>query len=65
MKSGNKMTEEDRPTIKFKRKIVENAGVTRITIPKEITNALKIEQGEFWEVYAQDNNTIIVKRIIE
>ncbi len=59
------MGEAKKPTIKFKRKIVGNTGVTRITIPKEITNALDIHLGEYWEVYAEDNDTIIVKRIKE
>lgn len=59
------MSKAEKPNIKFKRKIVGNTGVTRITIPKEIIDALEIQLGEYWEIYAEDNETIIMKRIKE
>ncbi len=57
------MPEKDVPVIKFTRKVAKTADSLRITIPKEITDTLGIEQGEVMEIYAVDNNTIIVKRM--
>jgi len=57
------MPEKDVPVIRFTRKVAKTADSLRITIPKEITEALGIEQGEVMEIYAVDNNTIIVKRM--
>ncbi|MGC9778300.1 MAG: AbrB/MazE/SpoVT family DNA-binding domain-containing protein [Candidatus Heimdallarchaeota archaeon] len=57
------MSEKDIPVIKFSRKIGKVGDSIRITIPKEITDALVIEEGQIMEIYAVDNDTIIMKRM--
>lgn len=57
------MTNSERPAIRFTRKVVKNAGSLRLTIPKEIADALKIEEGQIMEIYAENSDTIIVKRM--
>lgn len=57
------MSKENQPFIKFTRKIVRNANSLRITIPKEIADALGIEVGQTMEIYAEDNETIVVKKM--
>ena len=61
--SEEKMVDKDVPVIKFTRKIGKVGDSIRITIPKEITDALTIEEGQFFEIYAVDNETIIMKRL--
>ena len=57
------MSDKENPIIKFTRKVVRNAGSLRITIPKEIADALQIEEGHSMEIYAQDSETLIVKKV--
>ena len=57
------MTDKDVPVIKFTRKIGKVGDSIRITIPKEITDALTIEEGHYFEIYAVDNDTIVLKRV--
>jgi len=57
------MAEKGIPLIKFQRKIGKVGNSIRITIPKEITDALEIDEGQNFELYAVDVNTIIMKRI--
>lgn len=33
-----------------------------ITIPKEYTNALDLEKGDYVEVYLRDRKTIVIKK---
>ena len=56
------MSNKEAPLIIFSRKIVKNAGSLRVTIPKEIADALSIEQGQEVEIYAEGLDTIIVRK---
>ena len=57
------MPDKDVPVIKFTRKIGKVGDSIRITIPKEIIDALTIEEGQYFEIYAADRDTIIMKKI--
>ena len=57
------MTDKDVPVIKFTRKIGKVGDSIRITIPKEITDALTIEEGQYFEIYAIDKDTIVLRRV--
>ncbi|MGC9778226.1 MAG: hypothetical protein HZR80_03190 [Candidatus Heimdallarchaeota archaeon] len=57
------MVEKIPPIIRFKRKIGKMGDSMRMTIPKEIIDTLTIEEGEVWEIYAKDDDTIIMERI--
>ena len=59
------MTDKEVPVIKFTRKIGKVGDSIRITIPKEITDTLVIEEGQYFEIYAVDKDTIMMKRMIE
>ncbi len=59
------MTEQKVPVIKFTRKIGKVGDSIRITIPKEITDSLTIEEGQYFEIYAINSETIVMKKIRE
>lgn len=56
------MSYKEVPVIKFTRKIGKVGDSIRITIPKEIIDALTIEEGQYFEIYAVDKDTIMMKR---
>ncbi len=57
------MSEQKVPVIKFTRKIGKVGDSIRITIPKEITDSLIIEEGNYFEIYAIDSETIVMKKV--
>ncbi len=44
------------------RKIVQFNTILGLTLPKEYTNALGLERGDYAEVFLRDNKTIVIKR---
>jgi len=56
------MPNEDSIVIYFNRKIGKTGESLYLTIPKELVEALKIEQGDEMELYAKDFETIIVRK---
>jgi len=43
------------------RKLLGFNTVLGLTLPKQFTNALDIERGNYVEVYLRDNKTIVIK----
>ena len=56
------MTDKEGIIIYFSRKIGKTGESLYLTIPKELVDALKIEQGDEMELYAKDFDTIIVRK---
>jgi len=44
------------------RKVLIFNTVLGLTLPKEYTNALRLERGQYAEVYLRDSKTIVIKR---
>ena len=44
------------------RKALRFNSVLGLTLPKEFTNALGINRGDYLEVFLRDSKTIVVKR---
>jgi AbrB family looped-hinge helix DNA binding protein len=47
--------------VKFKIKVVKIGNSLRVTIPKEITEAVDLKKGNMVEVYLDDDKIIIRK----
>lgn len=50
------------PTDMVLRKLLLFSTILGVTLPKEITNAARLEKGQYVEVYLRDNKTIVIKR---
>jgi len=59
------MSKDNPPIIPFKRKIRQVGDSKVVTIPKEIVEALEMGDGEMWEIYANDKDTLTMRRIKE
>ena len=44
------------------RKLLDFKGVLGVTLPKEFTNAIQVERGDYAEVYLRDRRTIVIKK---
>lgn len=44
------------------RKMVLFNTILGLTLPKEFTNALNLERGNYAEVFLRDNKTIVIKK---
>ncbi|MBN1327884.1 MAG: AbrB/MazE/SpoVT family DNA-binding domain-containing protein [Candidatus Heimdallarchaeota archaeon] len=56
------MSKDVPPIIEFPRKIRKIGDSIVITIPKEITVALGINEGDTWKIYAKDGKTIVITK---
>ncbi len=44
------------------RKVLGFNRVLGLTLPPELTHSLKVERGDYFEVYLKDEDTIIIKK---
>lgn len=45
----------------YLRKLLNFNTILGVTFPKEFTNALNVERGDYVEIFLRDNKTIVVK----
>ena len=53
------MSQKDDPKIIWKRKVIYNSGSFRISIPLEIAEAFKLEQGQTLKMFV-DNKKLVI-----